>query len=132
MRISDWSSDVCSSDLNAVLDHEHGATDIQRKGTVPYSTVHILNRGISRHLRNTGIRRVVMENVDPDEALAGDRTKVADTLFLGPLYRTCPSRSTCAHDFLGNGSSDVDLLSANPPDAPAHAHALAPAYPTGK
>src|SRR3546814_15948939 len=88
MRISDWSSDVCSSDLNAVLDHEHGATDIQRKGTVPYSTVHILNRGISRHLRNTGIRRVVMENVDPAEALAGDRTKVADTLFLGQIYRS--------------------------------------------
>src|SRR3546814_10598577 len=81
--------------VNAVLDHEHGATDIQRKGTVPYSTVHILNRGISRHLRNTGIRRVVMENVDPAEALAGDRTKVADTLFLGQIYRTCHSRSTC-------------------------------------
>src|SRR3546814_14238128 len=93
MRISDWSSDVCSSDLN------------------------------------TGIRRVVMENVDPAEALAGDRTKVADTLFLGQIYRTCHSRSTCAQDFLGNGSSAVDLISASTTDAPASAKALAHASP---
>src|SRR3546814_10872300 len=74
--------------VNAVLDHEHGATDIQRTGTVPYSTVHILNRGISRHLRNTGIPRVVMQNVDPAEALAGDGTKVADTPSIGQIIRT--------------------------------------------
>src|SRR3546814_645308 len=81
-------------------------TDTRFPYTTLFRSVHILNRGISRHLRNTGIRRVVMENVDPAEALAGDRTKVADTLFLGQIYRTCHSRSTCAQDFLGNGSRD--------------------------
>src|SRR3546814_5503390 len=86
-------------------------TDTRFPYTTLFRSVHILNRGISRHLRNTGIRRVVMENVDPAEALAGDRTKVADTLFLGQIYRTCHSRSTCAQDFLGNGSSAVDLIS---------------------
>src|SRR3546814_11730262 len=70
-----------------------------------------------------------MENVDPAEALAGDRTKVADTLFLGQIYRTCHSRSTCAQDFLGNGSSAVDLISASTTDAPASAKALAHASP---
>src|SRR3546814_17107235 len=101
--------------VNAVLDHEHGATDIQRKGTVPYSTVHILNRGISSPLRHTGIRRVVMENVDPAEALAGERTKLADTLFLGHIYLHCHSRYTCAHDSLHNGITPLPLQSPNTP-----------------
>src|SRR3546814_19601331 len=73
--------------------------------------------------------RSVMENVDPAEALAGDRTKVAATLFLGQIYRTCHSRSTCAQDFLGNGSGAVDLISASTTDAPASAQAFAPASP---
>src|SRR3546814_16501244 len=66
-----------------------------------------------------------MENVDPAEALAGDRTKVVDILFLGQIYRTCHSRSTCAQDFLGNGSSAVDLVSASTTDAPDSATSLA-------
>src|SRR3546814_8540382 len=70
-----------------------------------------------------------MENVDPAEALAGDRTKVADTLFLGQIYRKCHSRSTCAQDYLGNGSSAADLISASTTDAPTSTKALANVSP---
>src|SRR3546814_1812492 len=65
MRISDWSSDVCSSDLRRGQDVEarHGKAEqfpghhvAGRKGLVEQDLAHLLDRGAGRKLRRVALR----------------------------------------------------------------------------
>src|SRR3546814_15381008 len=93
MRISDWSSDVCSSDLESLADGIKRATDLMIAGKVAvvcgYGDV---GKGSAHSLRGLGARVIVTE-IDPINALQAAMEgfqvdTVEDTLGLADIYVT--------------------------------------------
>src|SRR3546814_13165974 len=95
MRISDWSSDVCSSDLNGV--------DIYGKFAHPHKCNELL-RPRQRWLRAFRLPRAHLERPTPDSGL---EDRAAATSTLGALGRvTVPAKS-------GDRTSGVKGMSAS-------------------
>src|SRR3546814_11445012 len=77
MRISDWSSDVCSSDLGDRLPHEQNLVECQQRIVGSFETRRIGNRanrlralqvGCKDHLLAHGFR-----DIDAEDAAMGER-----------------------------------------------------------
>src|SRR3546814_15738907 len=64
MRISDWSSDVCSSDLHLAIDHDEGQPE-QEPGRTPGEGLRELLPDVA--LPRAGLRLAVHPDADRDE-----------------------------------------------------------------
>src|SRR3546814_15847437 len=102
MRISDWSSDVCSSDLGEIAAIEAGGA------------VHLAERG--------GGRRLVLEGLEP-RLPAGAELAAHTALHEGPAHRRrvglelAQFLGVLARQGIGNGGEDLRRLHQRPLEA---------------
>src|SRR3546814_16464066 len=72
MRISDWSSDVCSSDLDALvgMDHQHVLADIETVDRADLDAVHVfaLDAGFGHDVGHGCLPRSMMPAMIPGHA----------------------------------------------------------------
>src|SRR3546814_4466471 len=109
MRISDWSSDVCSSDLVRVLQLAGEIAAIEAGGAV-----HLAERG--------GGRRLVLEGLEP-RLPAGAELAAHTALHEGPAHRRrvglelAQFLGVLARQGIGNGGEDLRRLHQRPLEA---------------
>src|SRR3546814_18969132 len=136
MRISDWSSDVCSSDLHLAIDHDEGQPE-QEPGRTPGEGLRELLPDVA--LPRAGLRLAVHPDADREENRRREQSAEAFTQFAARAAHVANiSRGSPGGDAVQKSAypaaRDVahHLLSLRPPkechhrDAQTHHHKAPP------